>query len=148
MLVTELTRPIGSLWVGLCIILPNMPGCKPWRHDGILSLDGGGNGWFAKGHSAFAKPRRRRQLSGATIEEEITSNLRMTMVVGLCGEIPVWVYRGIPSSGSEGLACIRPPSHWTQLEKLDKVYVKNLFRILECYTKVAKILGRREIKRR
>lgn len=107
---------------------------------------------IAKGHSAFAKPRRSRRLSGAMIQEEITSNLRMTMVVSLCGEIPVWVQRS-PSSGSEVIACIRPAFHWTQLEKLDKDYVKNLFKILECYTKAArtweaKILGRREIKLR
>lgn len=81
----------------------------------------------------FVKPRKRRQLSGAMIQEAITSNLRMTMAGWPCEEFTVWAWRRVPCSGYEGLACSKLTSHQTQLEELDKRILKICLKALECH---------------
>lgn len=70
----------------------------------------GGNIWATTSESniSFAKPRKRRQLSRAMIQEEITSNLRMKMVGWPL--FTVWAQRRSTSSSYEGLAYIKPTS--------------------------------------
>lgn len=85
-------------------------------------------------------------------QEEITSIVRMTMAVG-----PFW---GVHSVGLEkdsqswlwGTSLYQTNSHWTQLEKLDKIIFKTYLKVLECYHGSQDMrgqdLGRRKIEMR